>query len=352
MKKSLRFILFLVLLSVVFFFFYFTPRNYEQKYQGADITEKYDKKAKLYYLTITLDGKIFSYVTKDKYTHQRKLVAKVETIKENNTFCIKPQSKKLALYPLCYQDNELVSFYALNSKLNDNVLENYEKINIYDFNNKNYLLWNYQNFIYLNKEMTEQFKINDTDLYNLKLVYSTNRYLLIPNQEDEFSFNKIWIIDAQKGKMKEYKLNKDIYFDSYYLGDYKNKVYLVDRKNSQEYEINLKNGKLAKTSGKILKNNKWKKISISKLIHNEYQFENNTFITYSLEDNFLYALVGDTKIKLVNREISTIIKANDYDVYYISEDSLYYFNFFTGEKKIFSYNEWNFNYQNMIYVFD
>ena len=46
MKKSLRFILFLVLLSVVFFFFYFTPRNYEQKYQvaGADITENMIKR--------------------------------------------------------------------------------------------------------------------------------------------------------------------------------------------------------------------------------------------------------------------------------------------------------------------
>ena len=73
---------------------------------------------------------------------------------------------------------------------------------------------------------------------------------------------------------------------------------------------------------------------------------------YELKDNNLDVLIGNTKIKITNEKVSTIVKENDYEVYYIVKDSLYYFNLFTGSEKLMSYREWEFNYHNMIYIFD
>ena len=182
---------------------------------------------------------------------------------------------------------------------------------------------------------------------------ATSRYLMIPSQENDYTFNSFYVIDAKKNKMKKYNLDREIYFDSYYLGSYKDSIYLVDKKNNQEYELNLKKGKQIKTDGKVLnEKNKWEKVNISKLVHNEYQFKSNLKMDYELKDNNLDVLIGNTKIKITNEKVSTIVKENDYEVYYIVKDSLYYFNLFTGSEKLMSYREWEFNYHNMIYIFD
>lgn len=355
MKKIIKLIIFFVLLFSLFLYFYLRPTSYELNYNIDDfkVIEKYESKDKKYYVTIKNEDYTFEYVTFDKYSRKRNLINKIEVEKIEDAYCLKPTSN-LSIYPLCYQDKEYISYYALKeNEDNINVLENYENINVYNFHNKTYLLWNYHNFIYLNQEKENKYEILDKDLYNLKLVMATSRYLMVPSQENDYTFNSFYVIDAKKNKMKKYNLDREIYFDSYYLGSYKNSIYLVDRKNNQEYELNLKKGKQIKTDGKVLnEKNKWEKVNISKLVHNEYQFKNNLKMNYELKDNNLYVIIGNTKIKITNENVSTIVKENDYEVYYVVKDSLYYFNLFTGSEKIMAYSEWEFNYNNMIYIFD
>ena len=87
-------------------------------------------------------------------------------------------------------------------------------------------------------------------------------------------------------------------------------------------------------------------------MNNTLSFSNSEFIKYKLQDNNLYAITDQIKIKISNRKVSNIIKIDNDGVYYIAKDTLYYFNLKTGEEKLISYNEWNFNYTNMIYIFD
>lgn len=355
MKKIVGLIIFLVTLFSLFLYFYFRPSDYELTYQvnKFKISEKYDKQNKKYLIKITNKDNTFEFITYDKYTNKRQLINKIDVENFDNSTCLKVQSNYLNIYPLCKENNIYISYYAYKQDNNEKVIKNYENFKVYDFNNQTFLLWNYHNIVYLNKDKTNKYQILDNDIYNLKLPLAFNNYLLIPNQENEYSFNTIDVIDIKKNKLKTIKLDKDIYFDSYYLGNIKDKVYIVDRKNEEEYELNIKNGKLTKIKNpKIYQNGKWEKVSITKLINNNYSFASTPNINYELKDSTLYAKIDSEQIKVSNRKITSIITTKDDKVYYLSEDTLYYFDLLNGEKKLLTYNEWQFNSNNMIYVFD
>ena len=56
-------------------------------------------------------------------------------------------------------------------------------------------------------------------------------------------------------------------------------------------------------------------------------------------------------IKVSNRKIDTIVKVDNLNVFYLSKGVLYMFNPLEGEKAIIKYSEWEFNSNNMIFVF-
>ena len=86
-------------------------------------------------------------------------------------------------------------------------------------------------------------------------------------------------------------------------------------------------------------------------INNEIVDEVFNVKLIELKDNKLYGKTGDLDI-LIDNEVSLIIKDNDYSIYYLKNDTLYYYNFYQGCKKIMKYSEWKFNNKNMIFVFD
>ena len=103
----------------------------------------------------------------------------------------------------------------------------------------------------------------------------------------------------------------------------------------------------------MLINGHWEKTTNQKLKNSQKVFENEKIFSYSLENNKLMGQMidSDKKILMSNRNISKIVKANNFDVYYISDDVLYYYNPLKGEKALLKYSEWQFNSQNMIFIF-
>ena len=59
----------------------------------------------------------------------------------------------------------------------------------------------------------------------------------------------------------------------------------------------------------------------------------------------------NTKIKVSNLEVKYITYANNDEVYYISEDKLYKYDFIYGEVEIINDFEFNFNYENMVVIY-
>ena len=355
MKKVGGLIIILLLLFSLFLYWYFRPTNYELNYQvnNFPVKEKYDKEKKAYFLEITYQKQKFNYVLSAKYTHQRKLITNVALVKDiAEATCIAPESKYLNVYDLCLQDGELTTKNVYLPDPETKVQKEYNNIKIYDYNAKTYLLWNYHNYIYLDAKKSDLLKLFAQDIYSLKLVYATSKYLFIPDQTNEYTFDNYYLIDAEKGKIKNIKLTKEIYFDSYILGTEKNNLYLVDRKNKQEYKINLTKGQMTKIDGQVLVNDKWEKVSITKLINEDYAFKNDTLIEYVVADQNLYAEGPNLKIRLSNKAVNKIVGRDQDGIYYLAGDALYYFSFPKGEVKLLSYSEWNFNFNNMVYVFD
>ena len=117
------------------------------------------------------------------------------------------------------------------------------------------------------------------------------------------------------------------------------------------YEFNAKNGKIEKISSKILKNGEWEKVNLKKLVNKKQEFSYKTNFNYELIDSSIFLNYNnkDIKTKIAN-EVTHIVRIKDKDIYYLKKDALYHFNPDLGEEILLNYFEWNFNYENMIYI--
>ncbi len=352
MKKNKHFIIIIIIiiLFIIFNYIYFRKASYKLEYQINDfnIVEEYNKEMKAYFFTITKKDKEYNLVSLSNYTTKRRLINEIEV----EDSCLNFKTTNINLYSICNNEDE---YYLKNINDSDNFTKesSYENIEIDSLENNTYLLWNYHDFIYINKEKEKKFSLFSKDIYNINLIYQYNNLLLIPDYEQDYIYNKIYTINTDKAQKSTINLRFEIYFDSYFLGDYKEKVYIYDLKNNQEYYIDMKEEKLYKTESEILVNNKWQKISSQTFKKDKPTFEQDLPVSYILENNKLYIKVynSDNLILASSREIKQIVKIDNLDVYYISEDTLYKHNPIDGEKALLRYSEWNFNYKNMVFIF-
>lgn len=355
MKKLVVFIITTVIIFILFLYSYFSASDYSLNYQINDvkIEETYVKEHKLYHFIFTYNDLEYSVISSDKYTNKRKLINDISIEEEDSKICLIPKSDIINVYPICSMDKELIS-YQYNDEIKMNNKETFNNINIYDYDSKNYLLWNYSKFLFLNENKKDEIKLFTKEVYSLNLIMQYKNYLVVPDYDNNYSFNKLYMIDVDKLKVNNISLRYDIYFDSNFLG-YKDKlIYLYDKKQEQEYYINTKKGKIYRTSNKILINGDWEKASTHKLKNENATFQNDIFYKYKIIDNKLYGYIFDNEYmtKITSQEVKKIVKQDGLNLYYISENVLYKYNPNEGIKALLSYSEWDFNYNNMIFIFD
>ena len=94
--------------------------------------------------------------------------------------------------------------------------------------------------------------------------------------------------------------------------------------------------------------------SLLTLSNEEQTFTYQNNYKFSLKDNILYLSYLDNKIKtkISNNEVKEIVYINNDCIYYIADDSLYFYDLEYGETKLITYSEWNFNYNNMIFIYN
>ena len=352
----------LVLIFLLFLIFLLKAKNYTKTYtiNDIEIKEEYNKKTKAYYFTFKYQDHTLDTLFTSSYKQNRKFIEDIKVLKDDdNNFCLVPKGQTFNFYPVCLQNNE-PAFYnnvskdiksSLDSNLfpNNKLITTYNDIEIYN-NNYHYYIWNYNGFYYLNNIENTKIKIFEKELYTINLIGYTKNYLVIADFDSNYTFNNFYTLELKNGKLKKYELDRDIYFDSYYPGFIKNKLYIIDNKEPAMYEFNAKNGKLEKISSKIYQNGKWHKKNIKNLIANKTMFQEYSNYNYLLENNNLY-LNYHTKLNtLVSKNVKSIIKISNEDIFYLKDDKLYHFNPTKGEELLLSYFEWNFNYNNMIYL--
>ncbi len=363
MKKIYLLIIIILLTFTSFLIIIFKPRSYTLSYNLGEylITEKYIKNEG-YYIYVDYKNNKYPLYINQKYTRHRKIIKEIKIQELEKELCLDIMTKNNS-NKICSNNDEIISQDLLSDNFKkefnleiakEKILENYKNMEIYN-QNHNYLIWNYKGFykVGANIKTLDLFK---KDNYQNPLAYQTENYLIIPDYDSDYYFTKFYIYNYKKDTIKELKHEFEISYDSYYLGNINEELYLVDKKNQNEYKINLKKNYIEKISkdnvGKYFNGSKLEDISITKLINNELKFTTNNIYNYTLEDNKLYLNIKDFKILVTNKKVKKIVYIINDTVYYLSEDKLYSYKYLENNKLLIKHNEWLFNYNNHIFIFN
>lgn len=351
LKKHLLICIVIILLFALFIYLYFKPTNYKLEYNinNVAIVEEYNKTDDLYYFTLSYKNMEYKLLSLDNYTTKRKLIADIQITEENDSVCLDVNSQNIQLYSVCSKNAE----YFFDFQLNDfTINDNYENINIDTLDDNKYLLWNYNEFIFLDNQNKDKLEIFNRDIYNLNLYYIYENYLLVPDYDSDYKFDKFYLINVDNKKITEIKLRFELYFDSYFLGNYKDNIYIFDNKAEQLYYINISKKEIYKSKNQILVNGNWENISTQKLKNDKSKFKTEVLWEYTLDNGNLYLEYNNFKVKVTNFLVSQIIKTNGLEVYFVANDILYKYDPYHNLQAIMQYSEWNFNSQNMIFIFN
>lgn len=347
-----------------------------------------------YYIEIKTGKNIYPIRIYDNITKKRKIVKDIYLYKDKNIECILPViNNKLSIDMMCYKDETLYDYHTIIG--DNNSLDKYvDSIKLYNLNNfqnkhinkktigtvKYNIFNNFNNIVAITTYKgliinDEEINIFKKDIYNNNLSTFIDNYYIIADYEKKYSFNNFYIINLNNKKITKLESKNDISYDSYIQGIVDNKIYLYDKDNENQYEIDIKENKIKIVSNnkyiKYYTNKKWEKINKTKAnkeIYFDYETLDNNFTSYDYveeTDNYYYLYKKDGisyKLYRVDKNNINIYKyiidvpttniyfKNDY-LYYVYKDKLYYYSDSTGLKTILENSELEFNDTIKYYIY-
>jgi hypothetical protein len=368
-KEALIFlgiILLVIIALIAFIVSLFKSNSYSMEYNLSDykVNENYDGNKKLYYFEIKYQDNIYNFVQESKYLKTKKIIKEVNYYEDGNYSCITIDSSHFKNNPLCLKGKEAIDYRLVSDKLKeelhtcDKEYEETEEDSYTIYSDSSALVWSYKGFNSIRGRNIKFIKLFDRDVYNLPLATKINNFLVIPDYEQEHSFNKVYIINLETDELDEWKLEYSISFESYLLGINDRSIFWMDTKNKKEYELVPHKKRMrivAKNNqqGIIYEKNEQKKYQLNKIILNNMKFIPELVYNYEVINNKLYLWYLNNenhKILVSDNEIKDIIYTEKDNVYYLVADTLYKYNLKEGETKLIKYAEWDFNYENLIFI--
>lgn len=365
MKKRIIGSLLLLIPMIILSIIYLCKSNdYELKYKikGLNITEKYFDKLNMYHFSVDYNNNIYEMAVKSKYSKDQ-LINDAVVSSDNDITCIYLKSKKIKTYPVCIKDNNLVSYNLLTYEIDDffnldqlkGINKKYKDIKINTTLNENILIWNHFGYDLIKDSKQEKITIFNKETYADLYSFQIGSYVVVPDYDQKYEFNKFYIIDINSGNIDTINLDFNVSFNYYFLGTNEQKGYIFDKKNLKEYSIDPKKQTIELVSdatyGKVW-DNKWEEISLVKLKNNEYKFREESIFNYVIENNKLYCMFYKSMNKiLISEKVNNIIYSDNEKVYYTYNDKLYVSSPFIKEKDILEYDELNFNKGLTIYIY-
>ena len=361
--KKLRIMILLIILSFSFFLMsYLKRRNYELTYNLNEfkVTERYIKNDEKYYINIKHKKNEYFFILDSKYSRKRKLVSKPKIVSDGKYKCLVINFNNKVQSPSCITDNGYVSYHIINESRSDDdktiitIATTYKNINIKTLYNKKILIWNYHGFYYLSNDKNKEIKLFDNDTYNASLIGQIDKYLILPNYNESYEYKSFKILNIDDMKVKTLDLKNNLSEDSYVLGINNDSIFYYDKKHHQEFEFVPYKNKYRLVNNYIYENGKKVDKSDIYLSNNETKFKYDVTYSYGLIDNKLYRYNKYNKYKelITDLVVSDIVKENNDEVYFISNDKLYVYNDKYSTIELLEYFELNFNYNNIFYIFD
>ena len=360
MKKSIS-IIFLILLVVVLIKYF--SSNYEINYKLDGYNVKTIYKNKRYYISI--DDKYNFDIYKKRGLPKLK-IKNIKTIESDNLKCIYPIIKNVNTYPLCYLNDEYVDYNLIDNELLSKYKKEYDNVSDGNFyfnknlgKNEYIYLWNYKGFYKMNNDVLETIDMFEEGKYDNSLMYQFGNQIIFPNYNEEYIFKSMYLINMLNGKESIIGSDYEISYNSYIVGNIKNKIYLFDLKELKLYEINTKKLTIKLVGSEELgyykyEDNRKVNAKVSEYKNKEVEYTNELISNYKYEiiDDILYKTFNENDLKLkvfAGKNIKLISEHNNI-LYFVSEDKLYKYDSISLYK-IFNYFELNFNNNNIIYIY-
>jgi len=354
---------------------------------------------------------LFVFKLIGNYNFYQRLITDIKYFEDNNYKCIYPvlKIKNYQNDVICFDGVNLVYYNSIkgqNAGIDDFVNKLYNKykytnlgwfdiddnaktignIEVYEKNiNKNHILalWNYTGLRTITKTDSFTSALLLKDVYDNKLGTLVGKYYITPNYSKVHSFNKFIVLDITTNSKKEILLLKEISIDSYIQGVVDNKLYLYDKSNKIQYQIDPYDKTCIEIGdsedGIRFYDGNWSVVSIYD-IANDKKFEIQHEVPDKLKsynynridnvngdkDGYYYIYVNfnnkirvyrvdkqkiEYKIYLFETDKISNIKYLDDYIYFIKEDTIYVFHETLGLKPVVKSFELLFNKLNVYDVY-
>ena len=366
-RRRLALLLIIILIIALVLFFLFRRKDYTVTYSVNDyeITESYHKEED-YYSFIIKKGETERFaIVYNQHFSSKKNIDQITEYQTETESCITISSNKVRIEPLCTKEETQISYHLVSDEMKeklgvtsetkeDTILTTYNNINVYHYRNHNYYIWNYRGFYHINENTTEKIQLFDKDIYNPTLITQVNDTLVIPDYNADYYFDKVILLDMNTGRTTTWTLETSIYFDSAVLGVYQGDLYIIDKHEKTEWQLNIAKQKQERVGteqkgGKIY-DHEWTNVTMNRLLYQENTFKGTTILEYNIKEDGLYAIFDNHQMKIRESAPSKILSNTDNTVYYLVNDNVYSYNKEEGEKLLLNYFEWNFNSENVIFI--
>lgn len=342
-----------------------------------------------YYFKINIDNNYFVFDVDNVYHKQKKIIDKIYYYDTEDIKCIYTPLEDSNI--ICLENNILKSYYETSSHIKsfvselkqlgysntswdikDSKIKVIDQVEVYQDNIKDdtYIyLYKYNGFFKITNDNLSKINTFNNDTYLNTLGVQVDKYYVIPNYDDKYDFNSIYVYNMKNDKKKIIKLKEEISTDSYINGVVNNKIYLTDVDNLIQYEIDPKKRKVVEVGntsdgGLIYQNNEFKVINMYEFKNKEITYEQDytdivkeyDYINkvgsnyYYLKDNIFYKYnsIFDTAQILFTSDANNIIM-NGEDIYFIKDNKIYLYDGYLRE--ILKYDELSFNTVNRYAVY-
>jgi len=403
MKKIINFILVLGILFLVFQLgvtFFKNKHSVDYSLKVADkkisIHEEYykDKQVDYYYLELTVDKTKFVFDTDNSFNKQKKIINDIKVFEDDELICISPVYIKNNNDPeiVCNIGNDQYSYAsikddydleefidgidnfnkgkyetsALSTTINRNTVY---KENIYE--NENILVYEYSNLLKITNNDHFGIHFADYDVYDNELGILIDKYYVLPKYENKPEYSKLLVIDIEKEIVNEIKIEEKLSTNIYINGVVNDKLYIFDRSNLVQYEIDPKKNNYRITGNKNVNaqyfDGKWSTKNIYDFSKQELKFEydypvkENYTEAFETEKSYYYYNTDNEFYKVYKKNLNKPIFLFSFDdidevnvindsVYFINDNTLYRYDD-TGLKKILVNKEFRYNYDNIYSVY-
>lgn len=403
-KKIITFSLLLLFLTLLLEFsinYFKTSHHVEYDISGYMVEEDYIKKSgKDYYLIkASKDGKEYIFNVQNEFNKNEKIIKEIISYDTDDISCATIiYTNNSSSTPLCYKDKILHSYISvenepgmseylkqLNKYAEDKITSSDEsyvfayneiyKNNLYK--NEDIIMYNYKNIIKINGERTMTFDFSNKDVFKNEYGTLVGKYYVIPKMRNSIEFSHYLIVDLEKETVEEIDLAREVSANissqMYVNGIYNSNLYIFDKSNLVQYEINPGKGEIKVVGNKdkkgiVYKNGQEEEIGVYTLNNEKVTFTENydaykeidydqIFLTSNgavyVKDGVFYKVYNNylkNPIYLFEAKNVQDIKVKEDNIYYINDQFLYRYNDY-GNVRILKREQFKYDYTNIYDVY-